>query len=72
MSENHPQESDDTTWPFNQAPGYLRVKAVDKLPDLIEALVKVSDATVERLKKKIEPAQELAMAVNALLHPKKK
>ena len=27
-------------WPFSDAPRHLRVKAVDKLPGLIEALVK--------------------------------
>ena len=57
-------------WPFGEAPRYLRVKAVDKLPELIEALVKATDATTTRLKKKVVPAQELATAVNELIKPK--
>lgn len=57
-------------WSFGDAPRYLRIKAVDKLPELIEALVKATDATTTRLKKKVVPAQELATAVNDLTNPK--
>src|SRR5207244_1060179 len=71
-SDYSPERSDDEIWSFNDAPRHLRVKAIDKLPDLIEALVKTADATAERLKQKVEPAQELAAAVNALMNPKKK
>ena len=57
---------------LSDAPRHLRVKAVDKLPDLIEALVKATDATASRLKKQVAPAQELAAAVNELINPKDK
>jgi hypothetical protein len=70
--QTQPELSKDKIWPFNEAPRYLRVKAVDKLPDLIEAMVAATDATAERLRKKVEPARELATAVNALMNPKKK
>jgi len=70
--ESHPEESNDDIWKFNESPLHLRVKAIDKLPDLVEALVKTADATADRLKKKVEPAQELADAVNTFLQSQKK
>jgi hypothetical protein len=69
---NLPQYAREEVWPFNEAPRYLRVKAVDKLPDLIEALVEATNATAKRLKEKVAPAQELADAVNTLVPQKKK
>ena len=59
-------------WPFSDAPRHLRVKAVDKLPELIEALVKTTNATASRLKKKVAPATQLADAVSELINPKDK
>jgi hypothetical protein len=61
--DSQPDEADETTWGFDEAPQYLRVKAVDKLPELIEALVTTVDKTAERMKKKVPSAQELAAAV---------
>ena len=61
--ECDPESETTLVWPFNEAPRYLRVKAVDALPDLIEALVKTTDATTERIKAKVSPAHELAGAV---------
>lgn len=52
---------------FNDAPFYLRAKAIDKLPDLLEALIATVDATAERVQKKIQPAKELADAIGALV-----
>lgn len=70
--EGMPELDFEKTWPFSDAPRHLRIKAVDKLPELIEALVKTTDATTSRLKKKVAPAQELAAAVNELVQPKGK
>lgn len=64
--EDAPEIAEEEVWPFNEAPRYLRVKAVDKLPELVEALVKATDSAAARLKKKVAPANELATAVNAL------
>ena len=51
----------------------MRIKAIDKLPDLIEALVEATNATAKRLKEKVAPAEELAAAVKAfLITPKQK
>ena len=70
--DHDPERMSLEQWPFSDAPRYLRVKAVEKLPDLIEALVKATDATASRLKKQVAPAQELAAAVSNLINPKDK
>ena len=70
--EADPEYAAEEAWPFNEAPLYLRVRAVDKLPDLLEALIKATDAAASRLSKKVAPTQELAAAVNALAKPKRK
>ena len=67
-----PASSLEEVWPFNEAPLYLRIRAVDKLPDLLEAFVRATDAAASRLSKKVGPAQELADAVKALAKSKRK
>ncbi len=71
-NEGDPERESQEIWPFNEAPRYLRIKGVDKLPDLIEALIEATNATAKRLSEKVAPAQDLAAAVNALVNPKKK
>lgn len=67
-----PENALEEVWPLNEAPLYLRIRAVDKLPDLLEAFVKATDAAANRLSKKVRPAQELAAAVNTIAKPKRK
>lgn len=62
-NEAPPEVGHEDTWPFNEAPRYLRIKAVDKLPDLIESMVEATDATAKRLMEKVASTQELAKAV---------
>lgn len=69
---NHdPENTHETTWLFDKAPQYMRIKAVDKLPELIEGLVATVDKTTERLKKKVEPTKELANVVTTAIAKKK-
>lgn len=70
--EDDPEQHVEEAWPFSEAPLHLRIRAVDKLPEMIEALVKATDATAGRLKKQVAPAQQLAAAVNELINPKRK
>lgn len=69
--ERFPESERPEVWPFNEAPRYLRAKAVDKLPDLIEALVKATDAAAKRLEGKVAPAEALAAAARTLVNSKK-
>ena len=71
LHNDDPEMIDGELWPFNEAPRYLRVKAVDKIPALIEQLVEATNALTDRLNKKVEPAQEYVAAVTALSNSKK-
>lgn len=62
----------DKEWAFADAPRYLQPKAVEKLPDLIEALVAATDAAAKRLEDKVAPAEELASVVWQIAHPTKR
>ena len=50
-------------WPFNEAPRWMRIEAVAKLPELLEALLKQAEDTTQQIRKKIAQASELAEAI---------
>ncbi|HXB56128.1 MAG TPA: hypothetical protein VN461_15215, partial [Vicinamibacteria bacterium] len=50
-------------WPFNEAPRAYRVDAVEKLPDLLETLIKEATATAEKVKGKIAYVQQVVAAI---------
>ena len=60
--EGHPSWAADEieNWKFNDAPRSLRIEALDKLPDLLEQIIKNSEKTAKKLKQKTVEAQELA------------
>jgi hypothetical protein len=70
--ESRPDQERSEEWLFNEAPHHLRIKAIEKLPELVEAMVEATNATAARLAEKVAPARELADAVTALLTSKKK
>jgi methyl-accepting chemotaxis protein len=66
-----PEPYDEKIWSFNEAPQYLRIKAVDKLPALIDSLAATVDKTAERMAKKLDAAQEIATAIAEFSKKKK-
>ena len=58
-------EDDDNEdqWPFNEAPRWMRVEAIGKLPELIEALAKQADDTAEKIKRKNAEAKQFTEAI---------
>jgi hypothetical protein len=56
---------EEELWPFNDAPRWMRIEAVTKLPDLLEELLRQAKATTQQIKKKIAHANELAGAIGA-------
>jgi hypothetical protein len=60
-----PEDEHEEKWPFNEAPRWLRIDAIDKLPELLEKLTDQADTTTELIRKKIPVARELATAVQA-------
>jgi hypothetical protein len=51
---------DFESWAFNDAPRELRIDAVDKIPELLEALVKKSGEIAAKMTKKTEYTKALA------------
>ena len=53
-------DNDVEEWHYNDAPRSYRIEALDKLPDLLEELVKNAERTAKKLKESTTAAQELA------------
>jgi hypothetical protein len=59
-------DEDKEEWLFNDAPRWMRVEAVDHIPDLLELLVKETNKVTANLQEKTEKARELAGTITAL------
>jgi hypothetical protein len=60
---NNPDEEQCESWLFNDAPRWLRVDGVEKIPDLLEALIKNTEETTKKIRNKTAEANNLAMAI---------
>ena len=61
-----PNEEEEQTWPFNEAPRWMRIEAVGKLPDLLEALLKQAEDTTKKIKVSSTKASEYAEALSKI------
>ncbi|HXT69936.1 MAG TPA: hypothetical protein VN700_09285 [Vicinamibacterales bacterium] len=57
------EEDDSEQWPFDEAPSSLRLEALEKLPDLLEQIIKNAEKTTRKLEEKTPEAQDLARAI---------
>ena len=65
-----PDDDDIQKWPFNDAPRLLRLQAVDKIPDLLEALLKNAAELSEKMTKKTDEIVALTDAISSVAkHP---
>jgi hypothetical protein len=53
-------------WLFNDAPREMRLRLVDKIPDVIEALDKEASETAKRVQEKTKDVRELAEAIEKI------
>jgi hypothetical protein len=60
---NQPDRAVIERWFFNESPLYLRHRAIDKLPDLIEALAKAGSTVAKKLSSATIKAAEIAETV---------
>jgi hypothetical protein len=58
-----PESERSESWLFNDAPRWLRVEGIHKIPDLLEELIKNTAQTTEKVKGKIDEANTLAGAL---------
>ena len=62
-----PERDSEQEWPFAQAPRWMRIEAVAKLPDLFEALLKQTEDATRKLEKRTEQVLELGVAMSGVL-----
>jgi len=58
---NYPDQGERESWAFKDAPRDFRLKVVDKIPALLEALVKRSAEVTSEITMKVRFANELAL-----------
>ncbi|MGC9952228.1 MAG: hypothetical protein ABSF64_38285 [Bryobacteraceae bacterium] len=67
VSGNHQvHQHHEQVWAFNDAPRWMCVESVGKLPDLFDRLISQSVDTTEKIKARTIEAEELAAAVRAI------
>ncbi len=62
LSDEHHEE----IWTFADAPRWMAIEAVSKLPDLFETLIERTKETTEKLKARKKDADRLAAAIEAV------
>jgi hypothetical protein len=65
-NDQEPERDESEEWAFNDAPRWLRIDAIDKIPDLFVELTKQANETTNRLGSKLSKAKELATAITAV------
>jgi hypothetical protein len=60
---NYPQYEECESWLFNDAPRWMRVEGIEKIPNLLEELIKNTVQTTQKIKGTIDQAQQFAGAL---------
>lgn len=60
-----PEDYNEEVWLFSDAPRWMCIESVGKLPDLIDDLIKRTQDATEKLKAKTIEAKELATVITA-------
>jgi hypothetical protein len=70
---NFPDDEHCDSWLFNDAPRWLRIEGIAKIPDLLEDLIKNTEETTKKVKTKTSEVIELATIIaQAAGNPKAK
>jgi hypothetical protein len=64
---SYPERDSAEKWLFNDAPRWMRIEAVGKIPDLLDGLVKQAEETTKKIKTKTEEALALAAAMSKVI-----
>ena len=62
----HPDDYDESMWLFNDAPRWMRIRAIDHVPQLLEELVKQANKTAADLQAKTKTARDLAETLTSV------
>ncbi|HKM84980.1 MAG TPA: hypothetical protein VJW96_02165 [Terriglobales bacterium] len=63
----NPDQDSVEKWLFNDAPRWMRIEAVGKIPDLLEALIRQAEDTTKKIQDKTADVLELAAAMSKVL-----
>jgi hypothetical protein len=63
---HYPDQDESEQWFFNDGPRWLRVEAVAKVPDLLEALIKQTEETTKKIQAKALQLQDIARALTMM------
>lgn len=63
-NERWPEESQAEEWLFNNAPRAYRIEAIDKIPELLQELIKEATSISQKIREKTAQARQLASAIN--------
>jgi hypothetical protein len=58
-----PEDEECEIWLFNDAPRWLRIEAVERIPDLLEALIQDTHEAARNVREKTSEANQLATAI---------
>ncbi|HYL65171.1 MAG TPA: hypothetical protein VE077_21360, partial [Candidatus Methylomirabilis sp.] len=61
-------EKQDGPWPFNDVPREMRLRAVDKIPEVITELNKAAVQTAKKIQEKTEKVLDLAEAITQVVN----
>jgi hypothetical protein len=64
---NSPDRDLVEEWLFKDAPRWMRIEAIGKIPELLDALLKETEETTKKLKNKTEETLALAAAMSKVL-----
>jgi len=62
---NHFDHYEEEVWLFEEAPRWMQIESVNKIPELFEELIKRTDDTIKKLHAKASEAKDLAAALEA-------
>ncbi len=58
--------NEEGPWPFKDAPREMRLRSVDKIPELIKSLSEEASSTTKKIQEKTKEVRELAAAIRSV------
>lgn len=60
---NFPDDESSDSWLFNDAPRWLRMEGIARIPELLEELIKTTEVATKKIKTKTSEANQLAIVI---------
>ncbi len=66
-SGHEPDVYHEEVWPFDEAPRWMQIESVGKIPDLFDELIKRTEDTIKKIRAKTIEARDLATAISGAI-----